>query len=235
MQYKLLQAFQSLFEGRKYEHRKSHLGDYVASFLFEDLLDLDRSAKLTNRIREGRSVVNAANRTTGVRARRGDGTFGEIVPDVKTIIVPGFSVRRGPVASLEVGAETKILAKAMIKQIDRVIGDLHRQVEQFKRSNPRAICVGVVGINWAAQYRSFEGTRKFLTDGRKYKHPIQEAADALDRLDRHARPVFDEFVVLSFRATNHPPYPFEWTQEAETKMPYGASLARISSSYEARF
>ena len=52
----------------------------------------------------------------------------------------GFSVARGPVATIEIGVETKILAKAMIKQIDRVIGDLIRQTEEFKRRGGRAIC-----------------------------------------------------------------------------------------------
>ena len=46
---------------------------------------------------------------------------------------PGFAVARGPVATVEIGVEVKILAKAMIKQIDRVIGDLVKQVTHFRR------------------------------------------------------------------------------------------------------
>jgi hypothetical protein len=235
LSYKLLGAFGGLFQGTKYEHRKSNLGDYVASFLYEDLLDLARSPKLVERVRAGRAAVNTANVTVGKHARRGDGTFGEVVPGVPVAAVTGFDVPRGRIASVEVGAETKILAKAMIKQIDRVINDLRGQVEQFKRSNPRAICVGLVGVNWAEQYLSFEGDREFPTDGRKYKHPIQEAEDAEGRLNRLARPAFDEFLLLRFKASNQPPYPFEWVDGPETAVEYAAALVRISREYESRF
>lgn len=34
-------------------------------------------------------------------------------------------------ATIEIGVEVKILAKAMIKQIDRVTGDLTKQVGQY--------------------------------------------------------------------------------------------------------
>lgn len=232
---KMLDAFKGLFEGTKYEHRKSNLGDYVASFLYEDLFELARSAKLTARVRNAQAAVNVANVTVGKPARRGDGTFGEVVPGVATVVVPNFAVSRGRIASIEIGAETKILAKAMIKQIDRVIGDLQRQAGQFKTSNPRAICVAIVGVNHAPQYLSFEGSREFSTDGRRYKHPAQEASDAQERLLRMARPSFDEFLVLRFCATNSPPYPFEWIDASETQIEYSAALARISREYEARF
>lgn len=232
---KLLDAFRGLFEGTKYAHRKSNLGDYVASFLYEDLIELARSAKLADRVRTARAAVNVANVAVGKPARRGDGTFGEVVPGVATIVVPKFVVPRGRIASIEIGVETKILAKAMIKQIDRVIGDLQRQSAQFKTSNSRAICVGIVGVNYAENYLSFEGSREFPTDGRKYKHPIQEAPDAEERLLRLARPAFDEFLVLGFRATNSPPYPFEWKDASETQVEYSAALARISREYETRF
>ncbi len=173
MQYQLLQAFRGLFEAKKYEHRKSNLGDYVASFLYEDLFDLGTSSKLVDRISNRRAAVNTANVTVGKHARRGDGTFGEVVPGVSAVVLPGFSVARGRIALTEIGAETKILAKAMIKQIDRVVNDLRTQVSHFKAGSPRAICVGIVGVNHAAQYLSFEGAREFLTDGREYKHPAQ--------------------------------------------------------------
>lgn len=235
MEYKLLGAFRELFEGTKYEHRKSNLGDHVASYLYEDLVDLGRSQKLVARVRECRGAVNTANVAVGKQARRGDGTFGEVVPGVATVAVPGFLVPRGRIASIEIGAETKILAKAMIKQIDRVSGDLVRQVEQFKKNNPRSICVGIVGINRAAQYLSFEGAREFPTDGKKYKHPIQEATEAELRLNRDVRGAFDEFIVLRYGATNQAPFPFVWANEPETKVEYAASLTRISTEYEVRF
>jgi hypothetical protein len=235
VEYKLLSEFRSLFHGIKYEHRKSNLGDHVASFLYEDLFDLGRSAKLVMRVRDRTVAVNTANVAVGKHARRGDGTFGEAIPGVATVALPGFLVPRGRIATIEIGAETKILAKAMIKQIDRVSSDLLRQVEHFRKSSPRSVCVGIVGINRASQYLSFEGAREFLTDGKKHKHPIQEAVEAEKRLDRHVRGAFDEFIVLRYSATNQAPFPFVWADEAETKIEYAASLVRISAEYESRF
>ena len=90
---------------------------------------------------------------------------------------------------LRSGPKLKILAKAMIKQIDRVIGDLVRQTEEFKRKGGGdPICVGIVGVNFAPRYTSYEGDRTFPTDGKKYKHPIQEAEDAIARLLQRAAP-----------------------------------------------
>jgi len=78
----------------------------------------------------------------------------------------------------------KILAKAMIKQIDRVKSDLANQIQNFKHraGSARPICVGIVGINYADEMTSFEGDRSYPTDGKKYKHPIQEAEQAKLRL-----------------------------------------------------
>ncbi len=235
MKYRLLNAFRSLFEGTKYEHRKSNLGDYVASFLYEDLFELGRSAKLVDRVRAGRAALNTANVTVGRQSRRGDGTFGEVVPGVAVVAIPEFRVPRSRIAAVEIGAVTKILAKAMIKQIDRVINDLKTQVVHFRASNSRAICVGIVGINYADRYVSFEGQRKFATDGKKYKHPIQEANDAESRLVQLAKPAFDEFILLRFQATNSPPYPFAWLAVLETQVEYAAALVRVSREYESRF
>ena len=53
----------------------------------------------------------------------------------------GYLVARGPIATVEIGIEVKILAKAMIKQIDRVINDLRNQVVQFKRGGGNPICI----------------------------------------------------------------------------------------------
>ncbi|MFY9980870.1 MAG: hypothetical protein WAK22_21765 [Candidatus Sulfotelmatobacter sp.] len=44
---------------------------------------------------------------------------------------------RGPVATIEIGVETKILAKAMIKQIDRVTGDLMRRLKNSEKKEGR--------------------------------------------------------------------------------------------------
>src|SRR5438045_609405 len=154
--YALLRTFRGVFEGKPYLHRKSNLGDLVASQLYEDLIEINKSAKLVERVKHHERVVNGHNIMTGKPRRRGDGTFGELVPAAVAIIEKGMLVARGPIATIEIGAETKILAKAMIKQIDRVITDLLNQVNQFKRGGGNPVCVAFVGINFAEQYVSLE-------------------------------------------------------------------------------
>jgi hypothetical protein len=136
---------------------------------------------------------------------------------------------------VEIGIEVKILAKAMIKQIDRVAGDLTRQSEQFRTAGGAPICVGIVGINHAGRYLSYEGDRAYPTDRKRNKHPIQEATDAEAYLTRRAARNFDEFIVLRFRASNEPPFSFEWMNQGQTMLDYGATLTRIARKYEARF
>lgn len=233
--YVLLRTFRQLFEGKKYNHRDSSLGDKVASCLYEDLAQLGRSLKLAERVQADQRVVNVHNLTVGVARRRGDGTFGELVPGTPAIRFPELLVARGKIATIEIGAETKILAKAMIKQIDRVMSDLRRQVEHFKHRNPNVICVALAGVNYSDQYTSYEGRRKFATGSKGYKHPVQEADEAVRRLLANVRNEYDEFVLLSFRATNVSPFPFEWVDERRTKEEYSAGLVRISREYERRF
>jgi hypothetical protein len=131
--FRLLSEFQNLFEGRVYKHRASNQGDFVATHLYEDLAEINRSPKLNAAIKNGILVLNVANRLQGIHARRGDGTFGEIVPGEEPIWDAGYEVARGKIATVEIGVEVKILAKAMIKQIDRVITDLQNQVVQFRK------------------------------------------------------------------------------------------------------
>ena len=231
----LLTTFRSLFDGTQYKHRDSSLGDLVASQLYEDLVNLGKSEKLGNRVKAHERVVNLANRTVGRPSRRGDGTFGELVPTAIAITEAGLRVARGEVANIEIGAETKILAKAMIKQIDRVIGDLARQVEEFRKTGGNPLCVGIVGLNFASSYTSYEGAREWPTDGRKHKHPAQEAAEAENRLQNRAASSFDEFQILRFRATNVSPFPFEWLDYDQTAKEYGALLVRVSREYDHRF
>ncbi|MDP9185774.1 MAG: hypothetical protein M3O72_00255 [Verrucomicrobiota bacterium] len=233
--YALLRIFRDLFEGKPYLHRKSNLGDLVASQLYEDLVSINKSARLVERVQRHERVVNLRNIMTGKPGRRGDGTFGELVPAAIAITEKGMLVARGPVATIEIGAETKILAKAMIKQIDRVITDLINQVNEFKRRGGNPISVGFIGINFADQYVSFEGRKRWPTDGKKYKHPIQEAAQAEQRLNDKARPAFDEFQILRFRATNAKPYPFDWVDLGKVELEYSALLTRVSREYDRRF
>ena len=233
--YALLTSFRNLFQGKPYFHRDSSLGDRVASCLYEDLYSLGKSANLRERIDAQTRVVNAGNVTVGIARRRGDGTFGELVPSANATKVEGLRVARGPVATIEIGVETKILAKAMIKQIDRVIGDLIRQTEEFRKRGERPICIGLVGVNFGERYTSFEGERAFPTDGKKYKHPIQEAQDAISRLQQRAQSHFDEFLILRFIASNVQPYPFSWTNESQTRLEYSALLTRTSRNYDRLF
>ncbi len=234
--FRLLETFRSLFDGKKYEHRNSTLGDFVAGHLYEDLFSLGRSPKLVQRVRAGQRVLNASNRAIGKKARRGDGTFGEVVPAAAVVHDLGYAVARGPLATIEIGTETKIMCKAMVRQIDRVIGDLVRQVEQFQRSTANVISVGIVGLNYARQCTSYEGTREYPTTGSgKHLHPYQEAPTVEQRLLQDARPRFDEFLVLRFDAGNALPYRFAWINQAQTELEYGAALTRISVLYESRF
>jgi len=234
--HRLLKEFRGLFAGVKYEHRRSNLGDFVAMHLYEDLVAIHKSNRYVLSVESMSRVLNAQNKRKGIEARRGDGTFGELIVGEKPLIDPGYKVARGPVATVEIGVEVKIPAKAMIKQIDRVKSDLATQVQHFKHragsSNP--ICVGVVGINYAAVATSYEADRVYRTDGAKYKHPIQEAGEACLRLEK-VSPLYDEFLILKYRASNEPPYPFEWVNESDTRQEYAAALIRISNEYQHRF
>src|SRR2546425_9358128 len=101
--------------------------------LYEDLITINRSPKLIQAAIDRKDrVLNAQNKRRGVSARRGDGTFGEIIPGETPIIDPDYLVARGPIATGEIGVEVKVLAKALIKQIDRVKNDLRHQVTEFK-------------------------------------------------------------------------------------------------------
>lgn len=232
MAYKLLKTFRELFEGKVFLHRSSNQGDRVAFQLFEDLYDLGRSKRYVDRVSQGLSVLNIANTRTGVIARRGDGSFGEIVPNEEPLSVEGFTVKRGPIATIEIGIEVKIVQKAMIRQIGRVCSDLKDQINHFKRKRGAPFTIGIVGINHALHYVSYEGDKSWPTTGKgKYKHPYQEAAEAEKRLRADVASDFDEFLILHFIATNSSPYKFEWVNEEETRRDYGAVLARASSSF----
>jgi len=235
LSYRLLDRFRSLFEGVRYRHRDSSLGDSVAWCLPEDLHALNRSTKFNAGVDAKQHVLNVQNRLRGIDARRGDGTFGELIPHAVAIDIPGFVVARGPVATVEIGTEVKTLANSMIKQIDRVMNDLQNQVREFKTAGGNPITVGIVGINQADRYVSYEGDVEWHTGLNGKKHPIQEAPEAERRLLAKAAPVFDEFVVLRYRAWNYPPHAFEWVNEVQTQMDYGAVLTRVLRKYDVRF
>lgn len=236
MNYQLLQQFERTFAAGPYRHRNSTLGDAIAVRLYEDLLEVGRSKAYVERVSSGLSVLNGQNKRHGLAARRGDGSFGEIVPNVAPQFESSFRVGRGPIATIEIGIEVKILAKAMIKQIDRVISDLTGQVAHFKANGGHPISVGIVGVNHAPYALSFEGEREWRTDGGKHKHPVQEAREAERRLMELAAPAFDEFLLLRFSATNDAAtgFPFSWVEGPKAQLDYGAILARIGSKYQSQ-
>jgi hypothetical protein len=232
----LLQQFEATFRGQPYKHRDPQIGNRIADFVFEDLYDVQQSAKYAERVEAQTRVLNPKARSPGIEARRGDGSFGRLVPSEPAIKQQGFRVARGHTATVEIGGEVKIVAKAMIKQIDRVINDLNNQARQFKEKGNRAITIALVGVNRAPVYTSFEGDRTFTTTGTaKYRHPIQEADEAINRLRARAQPAFDEFLILEFEATNATPFPFRWRSEARLKREYASALSRILEQYELRF
>lgn len=231
---KLLLAFEAIFRGQPYKHRNQSLGNWVASHLYDDLLNVNRSAKFVEHVQRDRGVRHRDVRVVGSRGRRGDGTFGELLPGSQAKPEEGFAVKVGPIGQVEVGVETKILAKAMIKQIDRVIGDLNRQVQEFKMTGGNPISVAFVGVNHADHYISFEGERSFPTTGKGgAPHPAQEAAGAIARLADVTG--YNEKLILSFKATNEAPFEFEWVNFEKTRQEYAALLLRVSNEYEKRF
>jgi hypothetical protein len=70
-----------------------------------------------------------------------------------------------------------------------VINDLKGQVAQFKSHHGTAITVGIIGINVAQHYVSFEDDRTYPTTGfGKHRHPYQDADEAEKRLRVLAAP-----------------------------------------------
>jgi hypothetical protein len=231
----LLRQFEDTFRNGPYIHRNSQLGNRIADCLYEDLYALRLSPKFNEGVDARVHVLNPKGISPGIRARRGDGSFGDLIPGALAVAVPGFVIARGPTADVEIGAEVKILAKAMIKQIDRVIGDLRRQADQFHEKSKTAITVGIVGINFAESYVSHEGDRRYPTDGTSGNlHPIQEAARA-ERELIHAEDVYTEFIQLGFRATNEPPFEFHWKDLPRTQDDYASRLVRILRKYDSTF
>jgi hypothetical protein len=232
---KLLDRFQALFEGQVYDHRNSTLGDRVAEYLYEDLFDLAQSRKLLEGVAERRMVLNSKNTTHGVQHRRGDGTFGIVIPGEEAVEDPGYQVARGPIATMLIGAEVKVVCKAMVRQIDRVKTALVGSVREFRKSNRHVLTVGIVAVNHASIYRSFEGTREYVTTGGgRHKHPFQEADKVIAHL-AGIRSRLDELLILRFDATNMEPFPFSWVDPQEATRDYASVLVRISSQFDQRF
>lgn len=234
IEFRLLDAFESLFLGKPYKHRISTLGNFVATHLYEDLLEHAGSNKFNERVESGKCAVNIDGSTRGVNVRRGDGTFGMIVPAHAPQHVKGFAVLQGMVALTQIGAEFKIVTTAHLKQIDRVITDLTGSAVSLKTKSPKAITVGFAAVNYSENWTGIEGTRTFPVQ-RKPQKAMLESDETSRRLLELARPAFDEFMLLRFKATNQSPYPFEWLNEANTTADYAAALVRIAHEYDERF
>jgi hypothetical protein len=239
--FRLLDAFRAVFLGVPYRPRRSTQGDGIASELYEDVYDIARSrshtSKFVQRVDDGSRVLNPKNRTIGLTIRRGDGTFGEIVPKHESVVVDGYSVRRAENAFVEIGCEVKILATAQQRQARRVENDLRDQVNHFKhRTGLRPpITVAVVGINHAREFCSLLGDNTFPTSGLgARRHPFQEAAQARE-IVMSAQPLYDHFVLIEYEATNFATFPFAFVNLQRLRTEYAAILARIAGEYEARF
>jgi hypothetical protein len=229
--YQLLEAFERAFSGQVYRHRDSTTGDTIAGYLYEDLQTLRQSTKLVKRIRNGEVAVNTGNQIKGKKGRRGDGTFGRVVPGSPLVGTLGWVVPRGLVAHLEIGAEVKIGSTKLIAQVDRVINDLSNQAQIFRRHNPNVVGVGIVGVNHADTYVNWEKDRPFPAK----TPPSREASDFASRIEQAVGNLYDELLILKFKATNIEPYDFQWLNLRETEQLYGSALVRISAEYERRF
>jgi hypothetical protein len=229
--YRLLARFEHTFVDGPYLHRNSQLGNRIADCLFDDLYSIRANSKFRSDVDLGRAVLNPKGISPGISARRGDGSFGPLVPGYHPVVRSEHEVPVGPTAGVDIGAEVKLLAKAMIKQIDRVISDLCGQARHFREKSPHAVSVGIVGLNHASEYVSYEGDRAYVT-GQSGPHPVEEATEARRRLMAKADGCFEEFLIVPFSATNRPPYPFEWVNRDRTQDEYGAMLLRLLRRYD---
>jgi len=241
MTFRLLRAFRALFDGKPYYHRHSTQGDAVAVEFYEDLYALGMSPKLRVATDEKTKGLGPRNKTVSLkRMRRGDGTLGVLINPGKARNFPNYAIARGGIATIDVAVEVKILNKAMQKQIDRVVGDLEKQVRHWRRHNRtrNLISVAIIGVNHADYTVGYEGpNRSWKTDGRKYVHPGDEAPKVIQRIveDIVNPEIYDEVLVLKFKARNEAPFVFEWVDDAATEAGYGAILKRVALSYETEF
>jgi hypothetical protein len=234
---RLLSAFEALFAGHAYLHRDSSLGDSIAVEVYEDLYELARSPKLVASVDATMRGLGPRNKAVTLqRMRRGDGTLGELVDPGHARRFTGYALARGTVATIDCGVEVKILNKAMIKQIDRVVGDLTKQVRNWKDVSANVVSIALVGINHADYTIGYEGARAYRTEGKDHKHPLQEAPAA----ERHIvervvnAGTYDEVVVLRYKAKNEEPFTFEWVNYEATRQAYRAALIRLSNKIESR-
>ena len=230
--FRLISQFESTFLQGPYLHRSPSLGNKIARALFEDLATHRVSTVLLNRFRAHEEIVTMSGEIYGrKRVRRNDSFSGK--PPAGELDIrraDGFVVSEGVIAEPHMGCEVKILAKAQQKQIDRVLNDLRGFGVRMRGLHTRCINVAVVGVNHEAEYVSYEGTREYRDSLRP-----NEAVQTQERI-REIEDVFDEVLILAFRATNEgPAFPFSWVDRERTRRDYGAILTRIGSLYDERF
>ncbi len=227
----LLETFKFAFAGGVYRHRDSTIGNRIARQLFEDLLKHVVSSHYNEHVRDSLGVVNRGGGIHGKAIRRNDSLFGRLPAGVPVKSPPpGLRVAEGPVAEARIACEVKILAKAQQKQIDRVISDLSNFALRMKRLNKNCIKVAIVGVNHEGNYVGYEGRRPFR-DRLRAQEPEIVTAKLRDEVVRD----YEEFLILPFRATNQPPYPFRWLYAGRADLDYGAALTRIGELYQRRF
>jgi hypothetical protein len=89
LEYKLLQQLERTFTNGPYIHRNSNLGNRIADYLYEDLYDLGEAAKFRDRVDSRQRVLNPKNQSPGIKARRGDGSFGTLIRARRLSRFPG--------------------------------------------------------------------------------------------------------------------------------------------------
>jgi hypothetical protein len=227
--FRLLESFRTTFAGRVYKHRNSTVGNKIARELFEDLFIHSVSAKYAVHLNQGIVAVNRGGGVHGRVIRRNDSVFGRIPAAAKSSNLQGYAVPEGPIADARIGCEVKIVAKAQLKQIDRVVSDLDNFLSRVRQISQNCINVAIVGVNHEPDYVGYEGRRRF-----KGKLSKGETATVILRLGQLSGR-YDELLILPFEATNQRPFPFMWLNAHGVDLDYGAALARIGQVYDQRF
>jgi hypothetical protein len=201
MTYKLLDQFPELFAGKAYLHRISNQGDIVASYLFEDLYDLGRSKKFCDTVQKQERVANIKTSKSGKTKRTWRRDFWGESSTAAAVLPPGLSVAIGDVATIEIGTEVKILAKAMIKQLDRVGTGWMTKPRNSARTAISYLC-----WNLGRELRSLftpamKQPKVWPTDGKTYRILFRRLPTQSVVLWRALSLQYDEILVLRFRAT----------------------------------
>ncbi len=90
--------------------------------------------------------------------------------------------------------------------------------------------MAIVGVNEESDYVGHEGERAFRDRLRE-----QEPTLVVAKLREHLLSRYDELLILRFKATNQPSYPFAWVDARQTELDYGAVLTRVGDLYQRRF